>query len=146
VLFPYDPARAVKGFDLAEAAMAIVARSVPAKISIVSGEPPEKMPYHYNAADLLLLTSHSEGSPNAVKEAMACNLPVVATPVGDIRERISGARWCHIVERSPRHVAEAILSVLASPDPRSDGRERIAPLEGSAVARRIVAIYGSVLG
>lgn len=145
VLFPCDPSRAVKGFELASEAMRLVARDVPAQITVVSGERPETMPYHYNAADLLLLTSLREGSPNTVKEALACNLPVVATPCGDVVERLAGVKSCHIVERSPEELARAILSVLASPDPRSDGRESIASLEASVIAKRIIRIYESLL-
>lgn len=145
-IFPYDPARAVKGFDLASDAMRIVAESVPAEIKTVSGVDPAMMPDHYNAADLLLLTSLSEGSPNAVKEALACNLPVVSTPCGDVAERLAGVSSCHLVDRSPRRLADAILSVLASQNPRSNGREKIASLESSVIARRIIEIYRRALG
>ena len=146
VLFPYDPARAQKGFDLASAAMEIVTRKMPsAEIRVVRGEAPEKMPLHYNAADLLLHTSRWEGSPNAVKEALACDLPVVAVPSGDVAERLARARGCRLVERSPEAVAGAILEVLADPDPRADGRAAVEDLDIRATARRIIALYKSVL-
>ena len=146
VLFPYDPARTQKGYGLATAAMEIVRRSVPAaEIRVASGEPPETMPYHYNAADLLLHTSVWEGSPNAVKEALACDLPVVAVPSGDVAERLARARGCALVERSPEAVAAAILAVLADPDPRAQGRAAVADLDIRATARRLIDLYKSLL-
>lgn len=146
VLFPYDPGRAPKGFALASAAMEIVARRCPAAmIRVVSGEPPESMPLHYNASDLLLFTSVYEGSPNTVKEALACDLPVVAVPSGDVAERLARAQGCHVVARSPEAIAQAILDVLADPDPRSRGRAAVAELDIRATARRIVAVYKSLI-
>lgn len=146
VLFPYDPSRSQKGFELAAAAMEIVTRKQPAaEIRVVSGEPPETMPLHYNAADLLLHTSRWEGSPNAVKEALACDLPVVAVPSGDVEERLARARGCRLVERSPQAIAAAILDVLADPDPRAAGRAAVEDLDIRATARRIIALYKSLL-
>jgi len=146
LLFPYDPARAQKGFDLAAAALEIVARSRPeAEIRIVSGASPDTMPLHYNAADLLLHTSVWEGSPNAVKEALACALPVVAVPSGDVEERLARVRGCRLVARAPEAVAAAILEILADPDPRSGGRAAVADLDIRATARRIIDIYKSLL-
>jgi glycosyltransferase involved in cell wall biosynthesis len=146
VLFPYDPERAPKGFALACAAMEIVARRYPAAtIRVVTGEPPESMPLHYNASDLLLFTSAYEGSPNTIKEALACDLPIVAVPSGDVEERLARARGCHIVARSPEEIANAILAVLADPDPRSCGRAAVAELDIHATALRIVAVYKSLI-
>ena len=44
---------------------------------------------YYNSVDCLILTSFHEGSPNVIKEAMACNLPIVSTKVGDVEEIIN---------------------------------------------------------
>ncbi len=74
-----------KRLDIARATMGIVQRSFPnARLRVCHGVPHDRVPVWMNAADVLLLTSAAEGSPNVVKEAMACNLPVVTTRVGDV--------------------------------------------------------------
>lgn len=84
VLFGANPARPEKNFELAEQAVKAAGigdiRLVPLK-----SVPHEMINYYLNASDLLILTSLHEGSPNIVKEAMACNCPVVSTDVGDVK-------------------------------------------------------------
>ena len=59
------------------------------------------MVQYYNAADLLLITSRSEGSPNVVKEAISCNCPVISTNVGDVKEIIKDIDSCYVVKSNP---------------------------------------------
>ncbi|MRR23457.1 glycosyltransferase, partial [bacterium] len=84
VLFAADPSRAEKNFALAQKAVRLMGRDDTLLLT-VHGVPHDRMPLYYNAADVLILTSLWEGSVNSVKEAMACNLPVVSTHVGDVR-------------------------------------------------------------
>ena len=90
VLFPTaDPRAWDKRWPLAEAAVAELNRmGVRTEIHGLPGVPHEEVPVWMNAADVLLLTSDHEGSPNIVKEALGCNRPVVSVDVGDVRERI----------------------------------------------------------
>lgn len=104
----------------------------------------EVLPYFYNAADLLLLTSISEGSPNVIKEAMACNCPIVATDVGDIREVVTGVEGCFLTEFDPKDVAAKIKQALAF-NGRTNGREKIRHLDNRRVAKKIINVYKSVL-
>ncbi len=109
----------------------------------LSDIPPEQMPDHYNAADVLVHTSASEGSPNVVKEALACNLPVVATAAGDIPELLRGVEPSAVCEASVQSLASEIVSVLRA-GRRSNGRERTAHLGLERVAERTVACYRSL--
>lgn len=112
-----------------------------------------------NACDLFALPSHSEGSPQALKEAMACNCPIIATDVADVRHLL-GTLEGHYILRNPRSTTEYWEGDAQSVDEmtellkealrfsgRTTGRERIIELELSndQVAKRLQAIYESIL-
>src|SRR5438105_3615696 len=90
VLFVGSPTSTRKRYALAQQAVAIVTQSVPAELVLGWGLPHDEVPYFMNACDALVFTSRQEGSPNVVKEALACNLPVVSVVVGGVRERLRG--------------------------------------------------------
>ncbi len=113
---------------------------------------PEQVATYINAADCMLLTSDTEGSPNVIKESMACNCPIVTTDVGDVRERLTGLEGCYIVEDNNIRFSEinkAVPLVAASLQQalafakRTKGKERIEKdrLQIAAIARRIIQIY-----
>ena len=96
----------------------------------------------YNC-DALLMTSKTEGSPQVVKEAMACGCPIVSVDVGDVAERVSGVEGCYVVPtREPKDIAEALRKALAF-NGRTNGRERIIEmgLSNEQVAKRLEGIY-----
>ena len=100
----------------------------------------------YNC-DALLMTSRSEGSPQVIKEAMACGCPIVSVDVGDVAERVGGVEGCYVVRtREPKDIAEALQEALHFTG-RTNGRDRILEmgLSNEQVAKRLVAIYESVL-
>ena len=97
-----------------------------------------------NAADLLLLTSHSEGSPQIIKEAMACNCPIVATDVGDIKEVISNTDGCYLSSFDPEDVSNKVKNVLSKKS-RTKGREKIMNLDNKLIAERIISVYKNIL-
>ena len=146
VLFPHDRRQPLqKGFDLAAAAMRVLNHRRPAaQLLHVSGEPPDRMPLYYRAADCLLLTSRSEGSPNTVKEALASALPVVSVPVGDVAHWLNRCTNCRLVARDAAALGDALAQVLASGEPA--GVAAVLPeLDASAVARRIRQVYEQLL-
>ncbi|MBM3189970.1 MAG: glycosyltransferase family 4 protein, partial [Chloroflexi bacterium] len=95
-------------------------------------------------ADVLLLTSDHEGSPTVVKEAMACNLPIVSTKVGDVPQVIAGVEGCYLAEQTPDDLAEKVEAALAFGG-RTRGREAIQHLQTEGEARRLIALYEEVL-
>ena len=119
--------------------------SLQKKVQLVAvyNKTPEEVCTYMNAADCLLLTSVSEGSPNVIKEAMSCNCPIVTTNVGDVTERLENLEGCHVVDsRDPKELAEAIRKALEF-GKRTEGRKRIIAdhLEISQIAKRIKEIY-----
>ena len=108
------------------------------------GTDPDMVPTMMCASDCLLVASESEGSPNVVKEAMACNLPVVSVDVGDVRERLQDVHPSCITQRRPEDIGRALASILTEGH-RSNGRERICHLSIALVAERILSVYRSAL-
>jgi teichuronic acid biosynthesis glycosyltransferase TuaC len=104
------------------------------------GTPPEQVPALMNAADCLLVTSDSEGSPTVVQEALACNLPVISVDVGDTRERLRGVSHTRIVARDPRALGAALADILAQPE-RSDGHGKVKEFCAQTIAADLRRIY-----
>lgn len=148
VLFPGDPDNPGKGFPLAKAAVTRAAAQLSERTVLVPLKrvPPEQVPLHMNACQAMMMTSLSEGSPNVVKEAMACNLPVVSVPVGDVAELFANAEGYSISPRDPEALATALLATLSA-ERRVRGREALIEkgLDLMTVARRLVSIYTEVL-
>jgi glycosyltransferase involved in cell wall biosynthesis len=141
VLFAADPAVATKNHALAAAAVERLGGELPdVRLHVASGTPPDEMPLVMSAADALVLTSRSEGSPNVVKEAMAAELPVVATPVGDVRERIGGVDGCHVKPPEPDAIAAGLAAALRS-GRSPEARRAVAAIGLERVAERILAVY-----
>jgi Glycosyltransferase len=99
-----------------------------------------------NAADALLMTSLTEGSPQVVKEALACNCPVVSVDVGDVGEVVVNVEECAIVPRSPEKIAGALKLVLER-GVRIRGRERIVDngMTNDIAVEKLMSVYRSVV-
>lgn len=98
------------------------------------------------AVSCLLMTSKTEGSPQVIKEAMACGCPIVSVDVGDVAERTEGVEGCFVVKsREPRDIAEAIEKAIAF-EGKTNGHEHIlaAGLTNELVAKRIIEIYKQI--
>jgi glycosyltransferase involved in cell wall biosynthesis len=134
-----------KGLGLAQQAMKVVLSQLPkAQLFVISDVQPDVMPVYYRAADALLSASSMEGSPNVVKEALACNLPVVSTPVGDVKERLAGVHPSAVVPRDAEAIAEALVQILRERK-RSNGREHVIHLGQDQVAQHLLGVYRALL-
>jgi glycosyltransferase involved in cell wall biosynthesis len=140
LFFPASIARPEKGADLFKAALACLDR----KVHVVYGGRIERaeMPVYMNAADVIVQTSHFEASPMVVKEAMACDRPVVSTDVGDVSALFGAAPGCFCVDRDPSMIAAALRRALELTGPVG-ARERIlaSGLSPASVARRYLELY-----
>jgi teichuronic acid biosynthesis glycosyltransferase TuaC len=96
---------------------------------------------YMNACDALLFTSMYEGSPNVIKEALACNLPIVSVDVGDVRERLAGVAGCAVcLDDDPERLCSALTTVLEQRN-RIDGRVAVQGFAEEKLAARMVEIY-----
>lgn len=135
-----------KNIDLARAAVDIVAKTVPhISFQVLSHAKREEVLLSMNAADCLLVTSFHEGSPNIVKEAMSCNLPIVSVPCGDVPERLRMTSHGGIRPYIPGALAESIRDVLNAHS-RSNGRKQVIAqgLAAESIANRLSEVYRNV--
>ena len=145
VLFPYSPDNERKNYPLARRVVerANEQLSEPVELRTVSRVPHEQIPYYLNASDALLLTSRLEGSPNTVKEALACNVPVVSTDVGDVRERLREVEPS-TVATDPKTLVTGLVAAIEQGG-RCNGRTAVEPLSWDRVGQRILELYETVL-
>ncbi len=145
VLFPYATERPVKNYPRARHVVSAADSELEAQVRLhtVSGVPHDQMPYYFNAADVLLLTSDREGSPNSVKEALACNVPVVSTDVGDVSERLRDVTLS-VVTDSDADLAAGLVEVLADGG-RSNGRVMVDDIGLETQTERLYRVYESAI-
>ena len=133
----------VKNAPLAKAAMDFVTE---AELLELKGYTRSQVATLMQAVDAFLMTSHTEGSPQVIKEAMACGCPIVSVDVGDVRDRIEGIAGCFISEPFPESLSRNILSAL-SYNGRTQGRLQIEKrgLTNAEIASRIINVYSALV-
>ncbi len=140
VIFP-NPEKAEKRHDLAQQAISRLGHEIDAELVSVSRVPHELMPYYMNACDALLLTSLHEGSPTIVKEALACNLPVVSVDVGDVRARIASVEGCVVCSDDHPDTIAINLQRVLSQRMRIDGRSAVQALDERLLIKKVIDVY-----
>lgn len=145
ILFPWDPQRTEKRFSLVEETLNILRTANPeVEVIPIHGKPRQIIASYMNACDVLILTSIYEGSPVAVREAMACNLPIVSVDVGDVAGIISETSACFIVDRDPEDIANKIQQIFDMQQ-RSNGVEKAQKLNSQWSSKQVLEIYQELL-
>jgi teichuronic acid biosynthesis glycosyltransferase TuaC len=149
ILFLGDPDDPNKNISLVKAAVKLLNRKDVELLSIFN-TPHKQVVKYMNSADVFTLCSFGEGSPNVLKEAMACNCPLVATETGDVRWVIGDTPGCYISSYDTSDFAEKLLLALKFSEEcgRTRGRDRISELglDSDSVAERLIKVYRGVLG
>jgi glycosyltransferase involved in cell wall biosynthesis len=141
LLFPANPARPEKRHDRA----AELARACEAELLTGGAIDPEQMPLWVNAANAVLVTSDYEGFGLVAVEALACDVPVLSTPVGISPYALAGVHGALCAPFELPAWAAAALPHLDSPDPRVHGATRAATLSAARMAERTIEAYRDVL-
>ena len=149
ILFAADPGRAEKNYSLAQMSIELLQSDYEIVVHILKDVPIEDIPIYINAADVLILSSIYEGSPNVIKEAMASNCPIVTTNVGDVKWVLGNTDGCYISSFDPINYSEKIKSALEFSEKygRTKGRDRIIELglNSVTIAKKIIDVYQKVL-
>lgn len=132
----------VKNYPLAKSAIELYQGDI--ELIALKGYSRKQVALLLNAVDFVLMTSFSEGSPQIIKEAMACNCPIISVDVGDVKNVISSTDRCFIVPYSPESIALQI-SKLCSNTKRTSGRDNIQHLTLHNIAIEVVDIYRKAL-
>ena len=142
IIFPGDINDERKRFSLAKEACVILSEryGIENEVLHMRTRPQRELNLYFNASDVMVFTSWSEGSPNVVKEAMATNLPIVSVRVGDVEDVIGRTRGCHVVVDDPRVIASHLAKVLQTKG-RTNGRSDIEWLKIENIAKRLETIY-----
>jgi teichuronic acid biosynthesis glycosyltransferase TuaC len=144
VLFPYNPARPEKRFDLVEQAVDLLKKDHRVNLQVVYSQPRETIARYMNACDAMVLASDYEGSPVAIREALACCLPIVSTRVGDVPAIISEINGCHLCDQDPQDIAAGLKKVFEV-NRRLEPSESVLSLNTAWSANEVLKVYQSLL-
>ena len=141
ILFPWKPTRPEKRFDIIEEAIHLLQAKFD-KVHLVTlyNKPHETVAKYMNACDVMVLASEHEGSPVTVKEAIACNLPVVSVHVGDVAGLIKEIDGCYLCERTPKDMAQKIGWVLKRGQ-RVNGHQKIITMTIDWAVEKVLDLY-----
>ncbi|MDA3861540.1 MAG: glycosyltransferase, partial [Melioribacteraceae bacterium] len=143
ILFSSNFDNVVKNYPLAQAAVSLI-NNKNLELIALKGFSRIQVSYLMNAVDMVLMTSFSEGSPQFIKEAMACNVPIVSTNVGDVQDVIGNTDGCYITSFEHEDVSKKIGQALKFGN-NTIGRTSIKHLKSNEIAMKIIEVYKSVL-
>lgn len=141
IVFANNPTIPVKNFALAQKAIErLNERGIEAELVVANGLPQSTVVEYMNASNAVILPSIAEGSPNVVREAMACNIPVVATNVGDVAEILAHTEGCSVCPHDADALALGLEKALHYNSPTT-GRADTAHLSNMVLVHRVIAMY-----
>ena len=141
ILFPAHKSRVEKNFDLAQDSFNKINTSN-IELHYLDNVDHDIIPFYINASDVILLTSFWEGSPNVIKEAMACNRPIVSTDVGDVKHIIQNTKGCFVCSNDSNDIIRKISQALKFKN--TNGRIQIDYLRDNLIAKKILSIYKKI--
>jgi teichuronic acid biosynthesis glycosyltransferase TuaC len=141
LLFPADPSRPEKRFDRAQA----LAEAVGARLLTLGGVSPERVPLYVNAAHAVVVPSEREGFGLAVLEALACDVPVLATPVGIHPQALEGVEGTLCAPFELERWRAMLAQIVLEPDPRVAGRARAEDFSAARMATRVAGAWRSLV-
>ncbi len=145
ILFPWNPARSVKRYDLIQEAAQIDQQKYErVRLVPVYDQPHETVAKYMNACNVMVLASDHEGSPMALREAMACNLQIVSVDVGDVRSLIENIEGCYICKREPSDIADKLGLALARGG-RTCGVNVVRQTDAAWGAEQLILLYNRIL-
>ncbi|MCD4677613.1 MAG: glycosyltransferase [Desulfobacula sp.] len=148
ILFAANPNRPEKNFMLCKEAIEILDDKL-VELHFLGNISHDKVPLYLNAANVVILTSLWEGSPNVIKEAMACGRPIVCTDVGDVTWLFGNFEGHYLATYNAKELSKQILNALSYSYnyKNTQGRQRIIELgiDSKSIANRLSDVYKSVL-
>lgn len=147
VLFAGAFDNAVKNAPLAQNAVALL-QDDGVELLELKGYSRDEVTLLMCAADVFLMTSVSEGSPQVIKEALACGCPIVSVDVGDVKERVNGLKGCYVSENNSSNKLSDLLCEALKFGGRTEGRNKVIcdGLDNSFIAFKLVQLYKGITG
>lgn len=141
VLFAGSFANMVKNYPLAKSSVKLLSN---VELLELKGYSRSQVVLLMNAVDACLMCSFSEGSPQFIKEALACNCPIVSTAVGDVPNMLRNIDGCYIVNANEVDIANA-LNIILGKNYRTKSENNVAVYDNEIIATKLVSIYKQVL-
>lgn len=145
ILFPGNIEDKRKNYPLFKKVVNLLKKDFNVKQFILWGLSREEVLYALNSVDVVVFTSYSEGSVMVLKEALACNTPVISVGVGDAKKILQDMKGCYITSNDAHKLYKAVSKVLNKKGNSYSFRNKIKHLSNKIIASRIVDIYHVIL-
>ena len=149
ILFPANKNRVIKRYGIAKEIIEEISKEI-SSVKLISLEKPNmypELPLIMSGCNAMIFVSFHEGSPNVIKEALACNLPIFSFDIGDVSEQLEGVTNSHVVNNGNKTALyKKLLDYLyKTPKKRSNGRNKIIPLSWDNYTVNVENIYYKAL-